>query len=269
MSDLIKTNSTFAAFVAADIKGGAQAHAFRKSVAAKALEQAFKGNYSPLAEALALSVGKAKKARAWAAGLAAAGVAATSDDSTIRKVPYVGKLELPGNAEARELIVQRTASALESFSAAFEIVMAEKAAPKAKTASADGTGAPASGEDQGEGEGEGEGASGAAHTVHARRPAVALAVITVTEALRDDRTADTPLLSHDEVAMLRGALPAVPVELSIPETVDAIVQAMHAGMLSDEEITLLRAALAVHDAAAERAPSAVFARLNPTEAIAA
>lgn len=120
--------SAFARYVAGDIKGGAIAHAFRVETIRAALEQMFKGNYSPITEASALADGKVKKARAYHAGFATLGVIGTDS----KKVDYVGALTLPANKSAREAIDSKTHHATIAFFAAFDVVMAEKAAPKEK-----------------------------------------------------------------------------------------------------------------------------------------
>lgn len=136
--------SLFAQFTAADVKGGEHAHAYRKTVVRAALEQAFKGNYSPLTEALGTVAGKSKKSRAYLAGFAAAGVSSDPAQSTVRKVPYKGALSGADNADARAEIERRTAEAFNAFFAAFDTVMAEP--PKPKKAKDDAaTGAAAAG----------------------------------------------------------------------------------------------------------------------------
>lgn len=124
--------SLFAQFVQGDIKGGAHAHAFRMATIRTAVEQMFKGNYSPIAEAAALTEGKAKKARAYHAGFATFGVVGTDT----KKVDYVGKLDSVANKEVRAVIEQKTHAATAAFFVAYDAVMSEKAAPKAKTAPA-------------------------------------------------------------------------------------------------------------------------------------
>jgi hypothetical protein len=119
--------SSLARFVQGDIKGGEFAIAFRKETIRSALEQMFKGNYSPITEAAALTDGKAKKARAYHAGFATLGVIGTDS----KKVDYVGPLASPANKGARDAIDSATQHATANFFAAFDVVMAEKAAPKA------------------------------------------------------------------------------------------------------------------------------------------
>lgn len=120
--------SMFARFVQGDIKGGAHAHAFRVETIRNAIEQMFKGNYSPINEASALTEGKAKKSRAYHAGFATFGVIGTD---TV-KVSYIGALNSAGNVDKREEIANKTEQAANAFFAAFDIIMAEKAEPKAK-----------------------------------------------------------------------------------------------------------------------------------------
>lgn len=126
-----------ARFVQGDIKGGAHAHAYRIDTIRTAIEQAYKGNTDALAEAAALSDGKAKKARAYHAGFAA--VQSELIDGAInpaycmKRVPYMGKLTAPENKGARELIEQGTARSVAAFFAAFDAIMAVKPVPKAKT----------------------------------------------------------------------------------------------------------------------------------------
>lgn len=121
--------SMFARFVQGDIKGGAHAHAFRVETIRNAIEQMFKGNYSPINEASALTEGKAKKSRAYHAGFATFGVIGTD---TV-KVSYIGALNSAANVEKREEIATKTEQATNKFFAAFDAVMAEKAEPKAKS----------------------------------------------------------------------------------------------------------------------------------------
>ncbi len=119
--------STLARFVIGDIKGGAAAHAFRTDTIRTAIEQLFKGNYEPVNEATPLTAGKAKKARAYAAGFATFGVIGTD----LTKVPYVGKLSDVSNREARDRIASLTQHHTATFFAAFDAIMAEKAPAKA------------------------------------------------------------------------------------------------------------------------------------------
>jgi hypothetical protein len=121
--------SLFAQFVQGDIKGGAHAQAFRTTTIRNAVEQMFKGNYSPITEAAALTEGKAKKARAYQAGFATFGVVGTD----VKKVDYKGKLDSAENKDVRAKIEQLTHAATVAFFVAFDAVMAEKAAPKAKS----------------------------------------------------------------------------------------------------------------------------------------
>ena len=131
--------SLFAQFVQGDIKGGVHAHAFRTATIRSAVEQMFKGNYSPITEAATLTEGKAKKARAYAAGFATFGVVGTD----VKKVDYMGKLDSATNKEVRAIIDQKTHAATEAFFVAFDAVMAEKATPKEKAPVAETAPAPA------------------------------------------------------------------------------------------------------------------------------
>lgn len=124
--------SLFAQFVQGDIKGGEHAHAYRTATIRSAIEQMFKGNYSPITEAAALTEGKAKKARAYHAGFATFGVVGTDT----KKVDYIGALNSASNKSARDVIEQKTHAATVAFFGAYDAVMAEKAVPKAKTAPA-------------------------------------------------------------------------------------------------------------------------------------
>jgi len=137
-TEQIKLVSSFARFVQGDIKGGAHAHAYRVEVMTTAIEQAFKGNYSPITEALTLTEGKAKKARAYAAGFAALGPigSTNSDGHGVVKVEYVGKLTAHENKAARDAIDSRTAHFTSLFFGAFDAVIAEKAEAKPKKAAA-------------------------------------------------------------------------------------------------------------------------------------
>lgn len=131
--------STLARFVQGDIKGGEHAHAYRTEVIRTAIEQMFKGNYSPITEAAALTEGKAKKARAYHAGFATFGVIGTD----IKKVDYVGRFDAPENKLARDQVASLTEHHTCEFFRAFDVVMAEKAAPKAKAVPAAPAAAPA------------------------------------------------------------------------------------------------------------------------------
>lgn len=124
--------SLFAQFVQGDIKGGAHAHAYRTATIRSAIEQMFKGNYSPITEASALTEGKAKKARAYHAGFATFGMVGTDT----KKVDYIGALNSASNKAVRDVIEQKTHAATVAFFVAYDAVMAEKAEPKAKTAPA-------------------------------------------------------------------------------------------------------------------------------------
>ncbi len=139
----INTVSAFASFVAGDIKGGAQAHAYRVAMVRTAIQQGYQGNYSPLTEALALCVGKSAKAGAYAAAFAAAGVVAdpmigvTDRDASleeqqaaftgdiVRKLPYAGKLDSKDNKAIRERIAAYTERAVNAFDSAFNDYMVQ------------------------------------------------------------------------------------------------------------------------------------------------
>lgn len=116
-----KLFSHFAQFAAADIKGGAAMESHRRNEVMTAINQALKGNFSPIVEASKIG-GKAKKARAYAAGFTAVG--------DVAKVAYKGKLDSPENKEARDQIASQTKHLTETFFTAFDAVMAEKAAPR-------------------------------------------------------------------------------------------------------------------------------------------
>lgn len=118
--------SLFAQFVNGDIKGGQHAHAYRVATIQNAIEQMFKGNYSPITEAAALTEGKAKKARAYHAGFATFGVIGKDT----KKVDYKGALNSADNKQVRDMIESQTKIATGVFFAAFDAVMAEKATPK-------------------------------------------------------------------------------------------------------------------------------------------
>lgn len=193
--------SQFAQFVASDVKGGEAANLFRRNMVTTAFEQAFKGNYSPLTESLALCEGKAKKARAYLAGFVAAGVHADPLQSTVKKVAYKGALASAENEGARAEIAAKTASAVSAFFTAFDTVMAEP--PKAKKAKEE----PAA--DTGASAGAGGDETGAA----APAPEGASAAPTVT----------TDAL------------------------VDTVTTALEMGMLTPEQVGMIRAALAAHD----------------------
>lgn len=122
--------STFARFVLGDIKGGEHAKAYRMETIRAAIEQMFKGNYSPITEAATLTEGKAKKARAYHAGFATFGVVGTDT----KKVTYVGRLDAADNKEARDRIESLTEHHTATFFAAFDAVMAEKAVKKSPPA---------------------------------------------------------------------------------------------------------------------------------------
>lgn len=130
--------SSLARFVQGDIKGGEHAHSFRKETITHAIEQMFKGNYSPITEAASLTEGKAKKARAYHAGFATFGV--IGEDT--KKVAYSGALTLAGNAGARDQIASQTKVSAGAFFAAFDAVMAEKPVKKAAPVKAEAAPAP-------------------------------------------------------------------------------------------------------------------------------
>lgn len=186
--------SSFARFVAGDIKGGAAAHAYRVEVIRSALEQMFKGNYQDIREASTLTIGKSKKARAYHAGFAALGEIGTTETNS--KVAYIGKLTAPENKPVREQIALRTEAATLAFFGAFDAVIAEKAEPK-DTKTKDST--PASGAAQGSGEGEGE---GEAPVVPAAAVDIGDLVATVVTALQQN------MLDDSDVESLRAALAA-------------------------------------------------------------
>lgn len=128
--------SAFARFVQGDIKGGADAHAFRIETIRNAVEQMFKGNYDPINEAATLTEGKAKKARAYHAGFATFGKVGGEGEGDVRKVAYVGKLTANENKPARERIASLTEHHTAEFFRAFDKVMAEKSEAKPKAAKA-------------------------------------------------------------------------------------------------------------------------------------
>lgn len=119
--------SLFAQFVNGDIKGGTHAHAYRVATIRNAIEQMFKGNYSHITEAAALTEGKAKKARAYHAGFATFGVIGKDT----KKVDYKGPLNSAENKHVRDMVESQTKAACGAFFVAFDAVMAEKATPKA------------------------------------------------------------------------------------------------------------------------------------------
>ncbi len=134
-----------ARYVLADLKGGEVKHNYLMSVIATAIHEALKGNARDIKEAIALTQGKAKKARAYHAGFAAI--------ADLAPVKYKGKLDAAENKAVREQIAT-TAQALEfAFEGAYLVVVNEPTVPKAKksdpapakvvTATTDENGAPA------------------------------------------------------------------------------------------------------------------------------
>lgn len=115
--------SQLAMFVHGDVKGGEAAHNFRMQTVAASIREALKGNSRALIEARTFAEGKAKKARAYAAGFDAVGVPA--------RVQYVGKLDAPENEAARRTIMEQSASLEFAFESAFLTVFSAKAEPKA------------------------------------------------------------------------------------------------------------------------------------------
>lgn len=121
--------SKLALFVTGDIKGGTAAHAYRMDVIRTAIEQCFKGNYSPMREAITLATGKTKKARAYHAGFSMFNI--TADDAgMLSKVDYQGALNSHENKAARDAIADKTHHAAIAFEVSFSAVMAEKPVPK-------------------------------------------------------------------------------------------------------------------------------------------
>ena len=121
----------FGRFVLADVKGGAYKQAYRLSQVSLAIEQALKGNFTPITEAVAASQGKIDLCSAYQAGFAAVGVRAGSCD--IAKVPYTGKLADQVNKQARENIELQRQQLLSAFTGAFETCLTDiKAIAKAK-----------------------------------------------------------------------------------------------------------------------------------------
>lgn len=214
--------SLFAQFALGDVKGGDAAHAYRKSVVRTAIEQAYKGNYSPLTEALGVVAGKSKKSRAYLAGFAAAGVSTDAALSTIKKVPYKGALSADTNADARATIERLSSESTAAFFAAFDTVMAEP--PKAKKA-------------------KDEADAGAA-------------------AVGPVPNADVGDADGAEQAGLVGATLQ---DMDVAVIVEAAANAIQMGVLSDAELTLLRNALALHDAAVALAAAATVAAVEGEE----
>jgi hypothetical protein len=202
--------SSLARFVIGDIRGGEYAITFRKETIRAALEQMFKGNYSPITEAATLTDGKAKKARAYHAGFATLGVIGADT----KKIAYVGALTLPENKPARDAIDSATQHACATFFAAFDIVMSEKAAPKAKKEAA-----PAPAPD----------ASATPNTVADDEPSLdtvamgAAAVATVLAMIRNG------VLSADQLEAIDEALSAVAVPASLADDLSDDVQTILAG----------------------------------------
>jgi hypothetical protein len=190
--------SLFAQFTLGDVKGGEHAHAYRKSVVRTAIEQAYKGNYSPLTEALGVVAGKSKKSRAYLAGFAAAGVSTDAALSTIKKVPYKGALSGADNADARAAIERLTAESTAAFFAAFDTVMAEPAKAKKAKEEAD-TGAAAADPVPNADVGDAEGEAAAALVAD-------MDVATIFDAAV--RAVQQGMASTNEIAMMRAALAA-------------------------------------------------------------
>ncbi len=115
-----------ARYVLADLKGGEVKHNYLMSVIATAIHEALKGNSRDIKEAIALTQGKAKKARAYHAGFAAI--------ADLAPVKYTGKLDSADNKAVREQIATK-AQALEfAFEGAYLVVVNEPTVPKAKKA---------------------------------------------------------------------------------------------------------------------------------------
>jgi hypothetical protein len=186
-------------FVLADVKGGEQAHAYRKSVMEVALREALKGNHNPLNEARRVAAdGKSQRVLAWRAGLEAVG--------DVDKVAYQGKLDSAANKAARDEIDAATARLLSGWNTAFNSAVdaakaASKAAKEAKTAQKDAD----------------------AEQAHA-------------SALREQREQEA-----GDASVAR--------DIEVADVVQAVVMAIQQGIVSGEEATMLRAALAAYDAA--------------------
>ncbi len=111
-------------YVLADLKGGEVKHNYLMSVIATAIHEALKGNARDIKESIALTQGKAKKARAYHAGFAAI--------ADLAPVKYTGKLDSADNKAVREAIATK-AQALEfAFEGAYLVVVNEPTVPKAK-----------------------------------------------------------------------------------------------------------------------------------------
>lgn len=188
----VQPQSQLARMIVADLKGGEAKHNFHMSIIASAIVQALKGNQRDIPEAVKLCVGKSAKARSYHAGFAAI-------IHELAPVKYVGKLDLPTNAAAREEIALRSQALEFAFEGAFLAMLqqckdesaASRAATKAeKDASA---GAPVASDTS---------ADAPVATVVAEHAVVEIdtAVDAVCRAL------DAKLLNADEVARIRYTL---------------------------------------------------------------
>lgn len=184
-----KPNGMLSRLVQGEIKGGDAKVSFILSIVSQAVREAYKGNDRDIKAALTLCTGKAKKARAFHAGLVALG--------DIARVVYSGKLDAADNAAARKEINDSTDAATERFKGAFATVMAEKAAPKAAK------------------------------------------VETVAPAAAATEGTDSDVPSVDTITVE---------SVDVGAAVDAVAAAIQAGLLERDEITMIRAALALYDA---------------------
>lgn len=119
----VVAQSQLARYVQADIKGGDFKLSFLQSLITLAVTEAYKNNGRAITEAATFAQGRAKKARAYHAGLAAIG--------ECKPIAYKGKYDSADNAPIREEINLKAQAACARFTEAFNTVMAEKAAPKA------------------------------------------------------------------------------------------------------------------------------------------
>jgi hypothetical protein len=201
--------SQVARFVHGDIKGGESMHDFRMSVITTAITEALKGNARNINEASAQAVGKTKRARAYMAGFQS--IIALLDGS--ERAP----LDVKGKPAVRP-----------------------EYAYKGKYDSADNADVRAFIE-------------GRAVHFAAEFEIAFLAVLHAPKEAKAEQ-ADAPAAQDSAAGDETTATSAAPAEptvvtVGLTEAVEAVADAIKAGMLEADEYALLRAALAAYDAA--------------------
>lgn len=203
--------SQFARFVVADLKGKEHAHAFRMSLVSAAIEEALKGNFNPIREAREHAIGKSRKAAAYQAGFTAAlAAAAAFYPPTTDGSPYAGK-------GAGGILKVEYTGRLDAASNA-----------PAREAIAMQTGIIAAAFERG-------------YTEHdAKAAAEAKAKAAENKAKKEAKAA----------AEQQDAPEPVPasVEMDVSDIIDHAVAAIQQGLVTGDEVTILRAALASYDA---------------------